>query len=218
MDHQRILLDIESQRDFFSPDGECYTAKAGLAAENIERLFDWAKEEVIPVISTVLRVRSGEIGPLTSVPHCIEGTLGEKKMAGSLMPRRINLGLRNSTDLPKEIFEKHQQVIIEKRDTDIFAHARAERLITELTPGTVIVCGAGIGKGIYQATVGLRARGFGVVIAEDAVVDLDDEFAEMAMLRMQAKGAVPTATSNIVSPQGKRARKNARFRSFQSAG
>ena len=113
------------------------------------------------MISTVLRVRKFERGPLScNVPYCVEDTEGEKKLAKAILPRRINLGLRNSTDLPPNIFKHYQQVIFEKRDTDIFAHARAERLITELPQGaSFIICGAGISFGIVQAAVGLRSRG-----------------------------------------------------------
>ena len=197
---ERIILDIETQRDFFDPSGSCYTRAAPKAAANIRRLFSWARKEHIPIISTVLRIRHGEKGPLSSTPHCIEDSPGEQKMPGTVMATRINLGLRNTTDLPQRIFSRYQQVIFEKRDTDIFHHARAERLITELEPATFIVCGAGIAHGIVEATVGLRSRGFSIILAEDAVVDLEHPMAEMAYLRMEAKGIVFTPTKEIIVP------------------
>ncbi len=201
MDHERILLDIETQQDFFDPSGNCYTPRSPKAAANIRRLFAWARKEHIPVISTVLRVRAGERGPLSSIPHCIEDSPGEQKMPGTIMATRINLGLRNTTDLPRRIFSRYQQVIFEKRDTDIFHHTRAERLITELEPATFIVCGAGVAHGIVEATVGLRSRGFSVILVEDAVADLEHPMAEMAYLRMEAKGIVFTPTKEIIVPR-----------------
>lgn len=197
----RILLDIETQRDFFLPGGSCYRKNATAALKNIYRLFQWARAGRVPVLSTVLRVRRGEPGPLAPVPHCVEGTGGERKIARTVLPRRINLGLRNSTDLPGDIFDDYQQVIIEKRDTDLLAHARAERLITELPPATFVVCGAGLAVSIFQAAVGLRTRGFGVIAADDALVDLGDAFAPMARLRMEAKGVVFARTEEIVAPK-----------------
>jgi nicotinamidase-related amidase len=197
----RILLDIETQRDFFSPDGSCYRPQADKAATQIWRLFGWARTHGVPVISTVLRVRKFERGPLScNVPYCVEDTEGEKKLAKAILPRRINLGLRNSTDLPGNIFKHYQQVIFEKRDTDIFAHARAERLITELPQSaSFVICGAGISFGIVQAAVGLRSRGFGVILATDAVLELPDELCEMAYLRMDAKCVIRATTSEIVA-------------------
>jgi len=207
---ERILLDVESQQDFFDPGGGCYVRGGGKARANIRRLFRWANTNDIPVISTVLRVRRGERGPLTNKPHCIEGSPGERKLPGTILARRINFGLRNTTDLPREIFKQYRQVIFEKRDTNIFAHARAERLISELGPGTFIICGAGVAHGIVQAAVGLRSRGFAVVLARDAVVDLNDPQEEMAYLRMEAKGVVFVPTREIIMPRP--AKRAARFR------
>jgi len=210
MDLERILLDIETQRDFFCPGGSCYSRQAGRIMPQIHRLFTWARANRIPVISTVLRVRVAERGPLAQVPHCVEGTEGEQKMPGTVLPTRINLGLRNITDLPLGILRRHQQVIFEKRGTDIFSHTRAERLITELAGGTFIICGAGTAHGIVQAAVGLRSRGFGVILAEDAVYDLDDPLSEMAYRRMEAKGVIFAPTREIVRPRP--VKQPARFR------
>jgi nicotinamidase-related amidase len=197
---KRILLDVESQRDFFSPGGACYSPEAAKAARRIYRLFAWARRCRVPVISTVLRVRPGQRGPICNCPHCLEGTEGEGKLPKTVLSRRINLGLRNTTDLPDHIFQRYQQVIFEKRHTDIFAHARAERLITELPMATFVVCGAGIAAGIVQAAVGLRSRGFPVVLAQDAVVAVRSAAARMAYLRMQAKGVVFAPTAEILAP------------------
>ena len=201
---ETILLDIETQRDFFSSEGCCFDERGAAAARNIRKLFEWVRENHIPVLSTVLRVRLGEHGPLCPRTHCIEGTIGESKLDSTILADRQNLGLLNTTDLPGNLFERHQQVIIEKRDTDIFAHARAERLITELTGGTFVICGAGLAKGIVQAAVGLRTRGFSVILAQDAVLDLDDPLTEMARLRMEAKGVVTAPTAEIIAPKPRR--------------
>ncbi len=210
MKFERILLDIEVQRDFFDRSGSFYTKPATEAAANIYRLFTWARKNRIPVISTVLRVRPDRLGPLVDVPHCVEGTSGEEKMPRTVFTRRINFGLRNVTDLPRDLFRRSQQVIFEKRYTDIFTHTRAERLITELESGTFFICGAGVAEGIVEAAVGLRYRGFSVVVASDAVLDLGDKHAPMARLRMEAKGVAFVPTAKIVMPAPRRPA--ARFR------
>jgi len=195
----RILLDIETQRDFFLPGGSCYTRGARGAARRIYELFRWARRNRIPVISTVLRVRPNERGPLAPVPHCIDGSRGEQKLSRTVLPRRINLGLRNTTDLPADLWN-YQQILFEKRCTDLFLHARAERLITELPMTTFVICGAGVAGGIVQAAIGLRFRGFEVILASDAVLDLGDPLAEMAYRRMAAKGVVFARTWEILPP------------------
>ena len=195
----RILLDIEVQRDLFLRGGSCYERSASKARRMVYSLFGWAKAQQVPVISTLLRVRRSERGPLSRVPHCVDGSDGERKLARTVLHDRINLGLRNTTDLPDDLLQRHRQVIFEKRHTDIFLHARAERLITQLDGGTFVVCGAGTAKGIVEAVVGLRTRGFAVIVASDAVLDLRDPLAEMAWKRMEAKGALLLSTPKIIA-------------------
>jgi nicotinamidase-related amidase len=196
-----VLLDVETQRDFFCPGGSCYNPRSLKALKGIYMLFDWARRDHVPVLSTVLRVRRHEVGPLAPVPHCVDDTWGEQKLPRTALPHRINLGLLNTTDLPEYLLSEYRQVIIETRETDLFAHARAERLITELPRTTFVVCGAGLAKPIAQAAIGLRTRGFGVIVAEDAVLDLGDPSAAMARSRMEAKGVVFAPTRDVVAPR-----------------
>ena len=121
-------------------------------------------------------------------------------MAKTILPRHIDFGLRNVTDLPGDLFAQYRQVIFEKRATDIFAHSRAERMITELGGGTFVICGAGLAHGIVEAAVGLRSRGFGVILATDAVLSLPGEKIEMAFRRMEAKGVIFAPTEKIILP------------------
>lgn len=202
--YERVLLDVETQQDFFAPGGSCYSPGAAEPLKNIYRLFDWAKRESVPVVSTVLRVRVNDRGPLAKTPHCLDGSVGEQKMARTILPMRVNMGLLNTTDLPNDIFEHYQQIIFEKRDTDIFAHARAERMITELPLTTFVICGAGVARSIAQAAIGLRTRGFSVILAEDAAIDLGDPMAAMARMRMEAKGVVFAKTSDLILPVPRR--------------
>jgi nicotinamidase-related amidase len=197
MKFDRILLDIDSQRDFFLPGGSCYKRPARRVLANIRRLFSWVRRNRLPVISTALRVRPNEIGPLCDTPHCVEGTEGEQKVPRTLLPGSVDLGMRNSTDLPRHLLETHPQVIFEMRNTDLFGHARAERLITELEPTTVVVCGAGLAHGIVEASVGLRSRGFDVIAASDAMLTVHADAAEMALKRMEAKGVEFVETDEV---------------------
>jgi len=196
---ERILLDISLQRDLFSPGGSCFRPAAGVAAKNARRLFAWARREGVRAISTMLRVRAGKIGPLATVPHCVDGSNGEKRISGALLARHIDLGMRNITDLPRRLLDDYRQALFEMRFTDIFKHDRIERLLTELDAGTFVVCGAGAAQGIVQAVLGLRARDFRVILVTDAILDLDDPAAEYAWQRMLAKGAVPLTTDQVLA-------------------
>lgn len=197
MQYEMILLDMEAQRDFFARGGSCYRRNSSSVAGRIYDLFKWARQLRIPVMSTVLRMRPGKLSVLSHIPHCIEGTDGERKLARTVLPQRIDLGIRNTTDLPADIFERYRQVIFEKRCPDILAHARPERLISQLEVGTFVICGAGLAGGIVEAAIGLRNRGFAVIVASDAVLDLDGDI-PMARSRAEVKGVLFLTADRII--------------------
>ena len=198
-----ILLDVETQRDFFVPGGACYTSSADDIRANVYSLIEWAKQAKCPVLSTVLRFGAHQVGPMADVPHCVEDTAGEKKLAKTVLRSHIDMGMRNTTDLPGDLLGSYQQVIFEKRDVDIFQHDRAERLLTELPETTFVICGAGISSGIVSAAIGLRARGFPVVLATDASLAIDLVRSPMAYRRMHAKGVLFVRTHDIIAPPQK---------------
>ena len=200
MTRRRILLEMEVQRDLFAPGGSCYRKDSSTVVQNIYRLVHWATGEGIPVISTLLRVPFGRRGPLADVPHCVDGTEGEHKLVRTLLPGRINFGLRNTTDLPPRLLSHYRQVVFEKRHTDIFAHSRIERLITEqIRYGVFVICGAGLAQGIFQAAIGLRSRGFYVICPTDAILHLGHPRETEALNRMAAKGVVFVPTARILA-------------------
>ena len=202
MTSRRLVLDLETQRDFFHPEGSCYRPDSLAVAWRICRLFSWVRSEGITVVSTLLRLPHGELGPMSASPHCITETEGERKLLPTVLDRRINFGLRSVAHLPDNVLEDYQQLIFEKRHTDIFHHARLERLITEIGPSEVIICGAGVGQGVVEAAIGLRARHFDVVIAKDAVLDLVAPNQYMPVERMRAKGCLFHVTEDIIAATG----------------
>jgi len=198
MKYEMILLDMEAQRDFFSRGGSCHTRNSSSVAGRIYDLFKWARQLQIPVMSTVIRLRPGKVSVLSQTPHCIEGTDGERKLARTILPNRVDLGIRNTTDLPPDIFDRYRQVIFEMRSPDIFAHARPERLISQLKAATFVLCGAGFAGGIVEAAIGLRNRGFAVIVASDAVLDLEGDI-PMARSRAEVKGTLFLTTDRIIA-------------------
>ena len=200
MEHKRFLLDIDTQLDFFSPAGSRYAPWSPEVAANIRSLFTWALQRQIPIISTVLRVRPSESLLMGPEPFCLEGTAGEGKLPGTIAPNYIDLGMRNSTDLPRDIFARHRQVIFEKRVTDIFSHPALERLVTEAGPAEYIICGTGMATGLLPAVLGLRHRDLDVVLATDAIIDSEDEVTKNAYRRMETKGAIFSLTNELIVP------------------
>ena len=208
MAYDRILLDMEVQKDFFTRSGRFYSKANGPVLRHVKELLKWAKLQGVPVVSTLLRVAPTD----SHLPYCIEGTEGESRVPRTVLPNHIAFGTRRTTDLPENILDHYQHVLFEKRDLSILSNLRIERLLTQLSGNaTFILCGAGLAGGIAQSAIALRSRKFGVIVASDAVADLGDPNAEMAARRMEAKGAVFCPTETIIAPKPALKRK-ARFR------
>ena len=200
MGYERILMDMEVQRDFFCRSGRFYSKTNSQVLKHIKELLNWAKIQCVPVISTLLR--TSRTRPCREhPPYCIEGTEGELRAPRTVLPNHVAFGTRMTTDLPECILDHYQQVIFEKRSLDILSNLRVERLLTQLSKNTTfILCGAGIAGGIGQAAITLRSRKFGVILAADAAADLGDPGTEMAKRRMAAKGVIFCPTAAIVAP------------------
>lgn len=194
-----ILLDIHTQRDLLTRGGALYIPEATSIARNVQKLFSWARATETPAISAQILLRPGRRGPFSETPHCLEGTQGASKIPGTMLPRRVNLGLAHTADLPPRLFDEYQQAIFETRDPDVFRHQKFERLISELPNDiTFVLCGATVEYGIKQAVLGLRLRRYPVIVADDAVLQLGGPESEMAWLQVLAKAAAPLPTTHIV--------------------
>ena len=217
MGYERILLDMEVQRDFFCRSGKFYSKTNGQVIKHVKELLKWAKGQSVPVVSTLLRVYRNSSGP-DHLPYCIEGTEGELRVPRTTLPNYIAFGTRRTTDLPESILDNYQQVLFEKRELNILSNLRIERLLTQLSGNaTFILCGAGLAGGIAKAAITLRSRKFGVILATDAVADLGDPGADMAMRRMAAKGVVFCSTATIIKPPVRTTRKARLRRSSHAA-
>ncbi len=207
---------MEVQKDFFCRVGRFYSKANGQVLKHIKELLSWAKGQPVPVVSTMLRVYRSASG-LHYPPYCIEGTEGELRVPRTTLSNYIAFGTRRTTDLPESILDHYRQVLFEKRELSILSNLRIERLLTQLAGNaTFILCGAGLADGIAKAAITLRSRRFGVILATDAVADLGDPSAEMAMRRMAAKGVVFCTTATIIKPPAPVKRK-ARLRTARHA-
>ncbi len=201
MQYERILLDFETQRDYFDPSGKCFQKGADRVLTNVRRLFKWVRAEHVPVISTMLWTpQSRDVIPVDDDdPVCVVGTPGSKKVGGTVLPKHITFDYRNTTDLPWALFDSYQQVVFESRFTDIFVHPRIDRLITQLGKSTYIICGATLDGSVMQAVLGLRARGAGVIVVCDAVLSPAGSDTDMEYRRLDAKGAVICTASQVIA-------------------
>ena len=185
---RQVVVDINTQRDFFLADGTICIRNHRRVLAHVRRLMAWARMKDISIISTceVYPDNNGHNGDLR---YCIDGTPGQLKIGYTLMKKRISLPADGSTDLPRDMLRRYQQVILHKRCVDPFDEPRIDRLLSEVCAAEFILVGACAEGAVKAAALGLLQRNKKVSVVVDAVGYHDSSEAKMAFRKMEAKGA-----------------------------
>lgn len=181
---KRVIIDVDTQTDLFVAHGSACIRNHRRLLANIRRIAAWARIKRLRMISTAICLKAGN-----GHNYCIDGTKGQRKIPYTLRNRRISFDADGSTDFARDIFMHYDQIILNKRCENPFEEPRAERIFTELRADEFIVIGA-LAEGAVLATVlGLLSRGKRVTVIIDAVGTHNRRQANIALRKMQAKGA-----------------------------
>ncbi len=197
---KRILIDVDTQRDFFVADGQMCIRNHRRVLANIRRVMAWARCEHIRVISTALVHQPND----HHEPYCRIGTDGVRKLRYTLRHRHVVFEANDNTDLPRENVQDAEQIILCKRTVDPFDEPRAERFLTETKANELVVIGGPAETAVLSTVLGLLVRQKNVVVVYDAVGSLDNNAANVAFRKMQAKGARLVDTRSLFGPSSLR--------------
>ncbi|MDD5064854.1 MAG: cysteine hydrolase [Phycisphaerae bacterium] len=182
-----VLIDINTQRDFFLAKGTACIRNHRKILTNVRRMMAWAKRNDVRVISTC------EVYPdhngIDEIGYCIDGTEGQKKIRYTLLSNRASFPADSSTDFPAEILRQYRQVVLHKRCVDPFEEPRIERLLSEVRADNFIIIGASAEGAVKATALGLLQRGKRVSVVTDAVGMINKREAKLAFRKMKAKGA-----------------------------
>ena len=132
---KRVVVDIDTQRCFFPDNGKAHVHNNRTVLANIRRVMAWTRLKHIYVVSTkqvpvyYCNFRRGDTNDLNKIGY-------------TLRNRRIQFDATDCTDLPNEILEQYDQVILCKRCIDPFEEPRADRMLTELEADECILIGS----------------------------------------------------------------------------
>jgi nicotinamidase-related amidase len=184
---KHILLDISTQKDLFLGNGKACIRNHRRVLANLRRVMAWARHNNLPIISTCQVYPNNNGG--SAISYCLDGTEGQHKIRYTLLDNRISFPADGSTDLPHDLLKRYHQIILNKRCTDPFDEPRIERLLSEIRAGEFILVGANTEDAVIAAALGLIQRGKKVTVVVDAIGSQDRIRADLALRKMQAKGA-----------------------------
>lgn len=166
---QYILVDINTQENLLLARSDCL--------RHIHRIMAWARLKRITVISTC--------------NAC-------SKIRYTLLKNRFSFPVSDSTDIPINLLYQYQQVILQKRCIDPFEEPRIDRLLSIVQAKEFILIGAIAEEDVLITALGLLQRGRNVVIVTDALGMHNKKKANLALRKMDTKGAKLIKTQELV--------------------
>ena len=180
-----------------NPQGSLYVPHAEDIIDNIRKIFDYAKEHKIKMVSStdVHRVNDPEFKLFP--PHCVKDTPGNQKIEAGTC--KDNIVIENVEQDITESMLDHDQIIIEKQSHDIFDNMNIDKVIVQLAASDYVVFGVATDYCIKLAVLGLLRRGYKVALVTDAVMATTREGDEKALKEMNDAGVTFISTQDIIS-------------------
>ena len=215
----RILLDVHCQRDRLLARGAWCVPAASTLNRKLRELFGWAALEQVPLISINALFPNQNPWPHRFPPHCLYHTSGARRPRFAVLPNHTTFSSKQSTDLPVDLFDQHQQAIFETTTMNPFHHTRLDRLLSQMAVGRIYVIGVGLEGAVRDLVLGLLCRNKPVTLVEDAIASDDPSDGEFARRMMRARGAMVCTIEDLVgsSAQGRSGRTSPKRKSSQKS-
>ena len=192
-----VFVDIDTQFDFMNPHGNLYVPDAEDIVGNIKKLFDYAKEHKIKILSSIdaHTVDDPEFNLFPA--HCIKDSPGNQKIEASTCSNNITIENREQ-EITESIMD-HEQIIVESQTFDIFESVNTDKIVKKLDAQNFVVFGVVTDCCVKAAVLGLLKRGYNVSLVTDATKSITKEGNEKSLNEMKDAGAVFTTTKDIIA-------------------
>jgi nicotinamidase/pyrazinamidase len=175
-----VFFDVDTQLDFVYPAGALYVPGAENIVENLAKLTRYAVEKGYPIIATMDAHSEDDAEFKVWKPHCVVGTTGQQKCAGTMAP---------------------EQIVIEKQKLDCFSNPTLRPLLKELAADRYVVYGVVSELCVQCAALGLLETGARVELVTDAIQCLAPA-AEKALIEELRRGGGLAVKSDFVLAGG----------------
>ncbi len=192
-----LFWDVDTQVDFMESGGKLYVPGAEKIAANVRLLNAWAASHNVQVVSSTDAHLPTDPEFQEYPPHCLAGTTGQKKIAGTVLPKTFVIPNR-PIDLPADL-SSFEQIIVEKQALDVFTNPNVESLLERVAAGKEIVLyGVVTEICVDKAARGLIQRHHHVHIVSDAIQHLNEEAAKETVKNVLENGGRVLTTAEIV--------------------
>jgi nicotinamidase/pyrazinamidase len=182
-----LFFDVDTQVDFLLPVGALYVPLGEKLIPALARLTEFAARQNIPLLSTADAHDPQDSEFAQWPPHCVAGTLGQKKVPETVLPGAVVIP--NSPGPLPEGWQRAPQITIEKQTTDAFETTTLGRVLEARPARRVVLYGVVTEVCVLSAARGLLKRNVQLDIVTDAIRELDRARGAQALAELQAAGA-----------------------------
>jgi nicotinamidase/pyrazinamidase len=201
-----VLWDVDTQVDFMLPHGKLYVPGAEETAPAMRRLVEAARAAGIPHVASAddHELSDPEISDEpdfanTYPPHCLRGTPGARKVAETEQEDPLPLAeIPFPPGLIPDLITGRREILLLKKNFDVFTNPNADPLLGTLDPGEIIVFGVATDVCDDAAIRGFVDRGLSVRFVEDAARGLDDQRVADCTSAWRAAGVAFTTADEVV--------------------
>ncbi len=182
-----FFVDVDTQRDLMQPDGSLYVPGAERLLPKLRRLFSFAKTHAVTILSTANACDPHAFTSGKFPPHCLRGTPGQHKVDDTLMLHPLVLENKPLDRSFPDLVRKHQQIIVEKQEFDVFTNPSVEKLLRVL-PSNAIIFGVPTEYSVKLTALGLRHLGIKTALVQNMTLPLRGRDASAAESAMRSAG------------------------------
>lgn len=177
-----VFFDVDTQLDFIYPAGALTVPGAESIVEKLAKLTRFAATNHLQIISTVDAHSEDDPEFKFWKPHCVIGTVGQQKIAGTLL---------TGADPP--------QIIFEKQEIDFFRNPRLRPLLDKIPADCYVVYGVVTEYCVQSAAFGLLQTGAKVELVTDAIKSLSSSAEGDFFERFRAQGGLTLKCDNVLA-------------------
>jgi nicotinamidase/pyrazinamidase len=204
---RRILWDVDTQVDFMLPHGKLYVPGAEETAPAMKRLVDAARAAGITHVASAddHELTDPEIADEpdftnTFPPHCLRGTRGAQRIPETQQEDPLPLALLPyPPGLVPQLIEGRREILLLKKNFDVFTNPNTEALVEALDPEEIILFGVATDVCDDAAIRGLVLRGRRVRFVEEAARGLDADRTAACLTAWRETGVEFTNVEEVLA-------------------
>ena len=195
-----VFFDVDTQLDFVCAAGALAVPGAQDIDSSLTKLTRFAAANHIQIVCSADAHAEDDAEFKKWRPHCVVGTIGQHKTAGTLLNEQLILSSRpDAFDEIRSRVQGASQIIVEKQMLDCFTNPNLGALLKLLAADHYVVYGVVTEYCVGSAALGLLETGARVHLVTDAIKSLSAAKGRETIQRFRARGGELTTTADLLS-------------------